>query len=196
MACEMNLDINWQPIRIVRRIDASDSVSVEEEIHLAIRMLPLLEDAEMRQLLKHILKARGWTEAEDGSLSKDIDGALATLSADGKELRLRQAESAEVSTSATVRVDRSKSRAEESAKKLLKEQLGALKDKEEGRLRGEALRKLTALEPELRAELQRALNQTYRRALEEKARRMGELESLQERGDEGGSYEVTVVVKA
>jgi len=58
------------------------------------------------------------------------------------------------------------------------------------------LEELGRHEPALRKELQEALNRTYRRALEAKARELGEVESLQEQGRADGTYEVTVVVKA
>jgi hypothetical protein len=67
---------------------------------------------------------------------------------------------------------------------------------ERARLEQANLEALPPLERDLRAELQAALNRTYRRALEQRAQQLGEVEAVRETGDPRGSYEVTITVRA
>lgn len=198
MACEMNLQIEWVGLkRRLRSVERKETLAVEGEIHLDIRMLPILEEAAMLQVLKEVLKERGWREQEDGSLTKEIGAAIAVLPPEGKTVTLRQKREKEIS--ATSGVSRDLSLDEKTAEKVARQEadrkLSEQKKKERAKLEEEIMRQLAALEPELKAEMQAALNQTYRRALEARAREMGELESLQESGDPGGSYEVTITVR-
>lgn len=199
MACGMNLELGLEGVRRVFRSSRAEAgVDVVDEVHLDVALLPVLPDAEMRDLAREVLREGGWTAREDGSLEKSFGAAVATLSPDGASvtLRVRAASTVSATGSAEVTSTRSETAAEREAAERAKERLEEISKRERERLAAENVKTLTREEPALRAEVQRALNRTYRKALETRARQMGEVESLHERGDERGSYEVTVVVKA
>lgn len=199
MTCGMNLELGLEALRRVYRSSrAEQGVEVIDEVHLDVAVLPVLSDAAMREIVREVLRGDGWTQRDDGSLEKSFGDAVATLSPDasGVTLRVRTATTVSATGSAAVEKDTGERAAQREAERRAAEALKAVADKERERLSAENMKALTREEPTLRAEVQRALNRTYRRALEERARQMGEVESINERGDEGGSYEVTVVVKA
>jgi FtsH ternary system domain X5 len=199
MACGMNLELGLEGVRRVFRTSrAEEGVDVVDEVHLDVALLPVLPDSEMRDIVREMLREGGWSAREDGSIEKVFGSAVATLSPDGASVTLRVRAESTVSATGTAEVTnkRSESAADREAAERAERQLEGLAKKERERLAAENVKTLTREEPEMRAEVQRALNRTYRKALETRARRMGEVESLNERGDEAGSYEVTVVVKA
>jgi hypothetical protein len=199
MACDMELQVGWAALRrAMRSIDVEGQASTTHEIHLQIRVLPILDDAQMRLILKQVLKERGWKESSDGSLSQQIGEATATVSADGKEVSLSLQKTTKIIVKARVEVkpDSSESELQKAASSSAKEEISSRTAAAKKQQEEEALLQLTRLEPELRSQLQSALNQVYKRALEEKAAQLGNLESSLEKQDDNGSYEVTVVVRA
>ncbi len=198
MTCGMNLELDLEALRrIYRTRSVEEGVEVEDEVHLGVALLPVLADDAMRAIVREMLRERGWTDAGDGSLEKGFGAAVATLSPDGRTVTLRAKGEAKVSASGRAAVagdDEAKAVSE--AERAAREKVNELAKRERERLAVENLKELARQEPALRGEVQEALNRTYRRALEERARQMGELESIDERGGEGGTYEVTVVVKA
>jgi hypothetical protein len=202
MPCGSNLEAAWEALRrVITSDNLKDQVHVEGVVHLEVKLLPLLGDARMKDMLRRTLREQGWTEDPDGGLSRDFNGATATLAPDGGAVTLRVTNTTEVQAKLQGSVAKTASNTEErEAVKELNAQAKAALDRQREqareRLEREQIRVLAAAEPELRAKLQEALNRTYREALEERARELGELESLQERGDVKGDYEVTVVVRA
>jgi hypothetical protein len=199
MACDMELQVGWAALRrSMRSIDVEGQVSTAHEVHLQVRVLPILDDVVMRQLLKQVLQERGWRENSDGSISKEVGEATATLSADGAEVTLSLKKDTKVVVSARVEVkkDSSESELQKAARSASAQALSSKKEQETQKQTEAALKELTSLEPQLRAQLQDALNQVYKRALEQKAAQMGNLESSLEKQEANGSYEVTVVVRA
>jgi hypothetical protein len=199
MACDMELQVGWAALRrAMRTIDVEGQASTTHEIQLQVRVLPILDETQMRQILKQVLKEKGWSENPDGSLSHTVGDAKATLSADGKEVTLALQKTSKIVVKARVEVksDSSESELQKAAKSAAKGEISSRTEAEKKRQEEEALKELTALEPELRSQLQSALNQVYKRALEEKAASMGNLESSLEKQEANGSYEVTVVVRA
>jgi hypothetical protein len=199
MACDMELQVGWASLRrTLRSVDVEGQVNSSHEIHLRVRVLPILDDTVMRQLLMQVLRERGWRENPDGSLSKEVGEATATLSADGAEVTLAIQKNTTVVVTARVEAkrDSSESDLKKAARTASAEDLSKKKVIETQRQAEAALKELTTLEPLLRAQLQEALNQVYKRALEQKAAQLGNLESSLEKQEPNGSYEVTVVVRA
>ncbi|MEZ4405701.1 MAG: hypothetical protein R3A52_04275 [Polyangiales bacterium] len=199
MACGLNLELGWEGVgRPIVSRDMKGTVHVEGEISVDVKMLPILQDEAMRALLQRVLAEKGWEKSPDGSMSKRFGSATATLSADGKTVTLKVEKQSEVSGRASVQQqdDESDTKAEQRAEREAEKNLEAEKGRVKTRLEEEGTRALLREEPGLRAALQEALNRVYREALEQRARELGEVESVQERGDVGGDYEVTVVVRA
>jgi FtsH ternary system domain X5 len=199
MPCGMNLELGWEGLgRIVRSKDRSQDVSAQDEIHVDVKLLPVLPEDQMRDILRRVLEADGWSKREDGSLTKNIDGVVAQLEPDGSKVVLRAVEKKTVTVSERRGFDKDTSD-EEIDKQLdegLSDQLKRATKAEEDALTRAAVAKLLGAEPSLREQLQTALNKVYREALEQRAKQLGQVEWVKEQGDPGGNYEVTLVVKA
>jgi hypothetical protein len=195
----MNLELGWEGLgRIVRSKDRSQDVSAQDEIHVDVKLLPVLPEEQMRDILRRVLEADGWSKREDGSLTKNIDGVVAQLEPDGTKVVLRAVEKKTVTVSERRGFDKDTSD-EEIDKQLdqgLSDQLKRATKAEEDALTRAAVAKLLGAEPSLREQLQTALNKVYREALEQRAKQLGQVEWVKEQGDPGGNYEVTLVVKA
>lgn len=198
MACGMDLRLQLEALRKVYKKNLEDTVAVEDAIHIEVRLLPILSEDAMRALIREVLAEKGWTEGADGALVKTLGETVATLDAAGKTVTLKSKATATVSAEGRVRErdDRTEKESEKEASRLAEEKLAEEKKAAQTKLALKNLEELGRHEPALRKELQEALNRTYRRALEAKARELGEVESLQEQGRADGTYEVTVVVKA
>lgn len=195
----MNLQLGWDGLPvIVRGADATGTVHVEDLVAIGVKLLPILELPAMRALLRDALRAAGWTEAPDGSLAKPFGEVVARLLPDASAVEVRATVRGEVTARATVQAAQGDDAAEVEARarEAAQAQVEAKRARAEEAARKETLARLAAEEGAVRGDLQRALNQVYRRALEDRARAMGEVESVQEAGDPSGSYEVTVVVRA
>jgi|LNFM01.1.fsa_nt_gb hypothetical protein len=195
----MNLELGWEGLgRIVRSKDRSQDVSAQDEIHIDVRLLPVLPEDEMREILRRVLEGDGWSRQPDGSLTKTIDGVQAELDADASKVVLRAVEKKTVTV--TERRGFDKDTSDEQIDKELDEgaktQLDRAAKAEQEALSRAAVAKLLGAEPTLREQIQTALNKVYREALEKRAKQLGAVEWVKEQGDPGGNYEVTLVVKA
>jgi hypothetical protein len=195
----MNLELGWEGLgRIVRSKDSSRDVSASDEIHVDVRLLPVLPEDEMKEILRKVMEADGWTRREDGSLTKDLQGVVAELEPDASKIVLR-AEAKKTVTVTERRAFDKDTREEEMDKELDKaatDQLERAVKAEQDALSRAAVARLIGAEPTLREQMQTALNKVYREALERRAKQLGEVEWVREQGDPGGNYEVTLVVKA
>ncbi|MBL8600615.1 MAG: hypothetical protein JNK72_01695 [Myxococcales bacterium] len=194
MACGLLLEAGWEGVARLRTEREKGTAHVEDEVRLQVTLLPLLDEGRMRALLRETLKAAGWAETADGGLSKSEGGVTASLTPDGREVVIRA--SATVEVEGVGRAQGDDEDAAREAQRAAKADLARVTAQAQEGLRAKTLGEIAAAEPGLRAALQTALNRVYREALEEKARSMGEVESIQEKGDARGSYEVTITVQA
>jgi glycyl-tRNA synthetase beta subunit len=199
MACGMNLELGWEGLgRIVRSKDRSQDVSAQDEIHIDVKLLPVLSEEQMREILRRVLEADGWSKQEDGSLTKNIEGVVAQLEPDASRVVLRAVEKKTIIVTERRRFDKDTNDEEidEQLEKGLTDQMERAKKAQEEALSRVAVAKLLGAEPSLREQVQTALNKVYREALEQRAKQLGSIEWVKEQGDPGGNYEVTLVVKA
>lgn len=197
----MLLELEWEALgRAVRTRDLEAKVHVEDRIAIPVRMLPVLQGDAMGATLREVLAAQGWEAQPDGSMTRVFGGVTATLDAGATTVTLGRAVDATVTATGSATVVEGdaadEARAARAAEALAERGLAAQRARVTARLEAENVAVLTREEPTVRAELQEALNRVYRRALEQRARELGEVESIDERGDVRGGYEVTVVVKA
>jgi len=201
MTCGMLLDLEWEALgKAVQTRELEGAVHVEDRVVIAVRMLPVLQGDAMGATLREVLAEQGWEAQPDGSMTRVFDGVTATLDAGASSVTVSRTADATVSAKGTAVAKegdaadeaRAKSVAQRNAEKALEAQRAQATEK----LQAENAQALTRAEPSVRAALQEALNRVYRKALEERARQLGEVESIDERGDVRGGYEVTVVVKA
>lgn len=201
MTCGMLLDLEWEGLgRPVRTKDVEAAVHVEDRVEIAVRMLPVLQGDAMGAALREVLAAQGWESQADGTMTRVFGEVTAELDAGATKVTIRRAAEATVSASGSARVEgadeRDEKRANAEALKRAEQALAQKQARATEKLEKENAEALLREEPGVRAALQEALNRVYRRALEERARQLGEVESVDERGDVRGGYEVTVVVKA
>jgi len=194
----MQLGLEWEPLaRTIRSNNLTDTVHVEDRVEIAVRMLPLLAGDAMGATLREVLAAQGWEAQADGSMTRVFGEVTASLDAAATTVTVRRAGEATVTASGAARVEdgdekRARAQANTAAERALEQE----RKRAEATIEAANAAALTREEPAVRAAVQEALNRVYRRALEERARQLGEVESVDERGDVRGGYEVTVVVKA
>lgn len=197
----MLLDVEWEPLaRTVRSDDLRDTVHVEDRVEIAVKMLPLLAGDAMGAALRDVLAAQGWEAQPDGTMTRTFGGVTASLDAGATTVTVTRVGEQAVKASGSARVEgegkREEAKAQAKADAAAERALEKERERATKALEAENAAALTREEPAVRAALQEALNRVYRRALEERARQLGEVESVDERGDVRGGYEVTVVVKA
>jgi hypothetical protein len=197
----MLLDLEWEALgRAVRTKDLDGVVHVEDRVVIGVRMLPVLPGDAMGATLREVLAEQGWAAQPDGTMTKGFGGVTATLDAGATSVTVARVVDAEIKGSGAARAivgdEADEKRAKAAAKEQAEKALEAQRAKVTAKLEAENAAVLTREEPAVRAALQEALNRVYRRALEQRARQLGEVESIDERGDVRGGYEVTVVVKA
>ncbi len=198
MTCGMQLVLEWEPLtRTVRSDNLTDTVHVEDRVEIAVRMLPLLAGDAMGATLREVLAAQGWEAQVDGTMTRVFGEVTASLDAGATTVTVRRAGEATVTASGSAAVkDGDEKKALAKANTAAEKALEQERKRAGAKLEADNAAALTREEPAVRAALQEALNRVYRRALEERARQLGEVESVDERGDVRGGYEVTVVVKA
>lgn len=199
MACGLNLLLGWEGIqnpRITKNLGGK--AHAESVLTLTVKLLPIVGDAEMRELLRRVLEADGWARQSDGTMTRRLGAGVACLSADGETVTLTVEATAEVRATATVEQGEGESdtKAERRALAEAKKNLVQAQARAKEGLQTASAQALLREEPGLREAIQTALNKVYREALEKRARALGEVESVQERGEASGDYEVTVVVRA
>lgn len=166
---------------------ASQTVRSSDAVDLGVDLLGILPEVEMGEILAEELKADGWkakgSTSGDGGLTKKVGDTVASLSEDKKTIRIELGTKTQVTASA-----RTKRQAKEDAKR----QGEALK----GKLDAETTQALTKAEADLRDALASVVQRTYKRALERRAAKLGEVQSVHEGQTADGDIEVTIKIKA
>ena len=162
--------IEWkQAERVVRS---------EDELQVDLDLLDILPAADMHRLLQEELVADGWRREGD-LLSTDLDGARVELREGRIEVQLADDAVVTATRATQAEADVAARGAAETAQVSLDKQV---------------VKRLSQLDKDLRAMMQDALKRTYRRALEERARTLGDVESIEERVGDDGEVEVTIKV--
>ncbi len=153
--------------------------AVADVFRMEVDLLPILPRPEMLERLAEALAEAGWTRRGDvvETTRKDVVVSLR----DG-QLEARVKRQGRVSGSGASAAE-ARVAANEAAERA------------EGRMQAQLTRELQALEVELRPEIEQAVQRVYVAALEAKARRMGEVQSVLERVDENGQAELVIKVK-
>lgn len=160
-----------------------------------VRLLPVLGPEHQDRILREELERVGWSRNADGSVSKTIGRATATLAAGSDVVVVEIASDTTASATATVE-------ARASSEEVLRRATAEAAD----RLARDVADKTRALVAENIRDLEQALavvqrdvtaatNATTKRALEQRATSLGTIEQSIEGKDEAGGYELTIVVK-
>ncbi len=197
MACSLLLEVGWNGVaRTMLTRDLKGEAHADDSVRIDVRLLPLLGDGRMREILRGVLVRQGWVSTPEGGLEKAFGEAVAVFDPETLVVVLSARASVEVSARGSAVSSGDAGAADEAALVQATKALAAKELAESQRLASQVTQSLIRDEPGLRSALQEALNRTYREALEERARQMGEVEGVVEQGDVRGGYEVTVVVMA
>jgi hypothetical protein len=199
MPCGASLEIGWIPVR--KTVKRDEDVGESDHVEVAVRILPILEQEQLDEILRQELEAHGWTRQADGSMTKSFGEALATLPAGGDTVRLESQSTRSISASATVETrvreedlegqaavgDKA---AQEAEARLAKARAAA-----RAALVQQNIDQLVAVQEELQTELADVTTGATKRALETRAGQLGAIESMVESRGENGGYELTIKVK-
>ncbi|MEZ4466645.1 MAG: hypothetical protein R3F60_22660 [bacterium] len=173
--------IRWR--EAVTRVTERGTVAASDRLELGVELLPILPEAEMVALLREALCDDGWSPSADGGLVRQLPGgAEARLAADGRSVQLRIEGTRAVQATADTQV--------EAQQALSRNEVAARE-----RLAAELAQRLDRAEADLQGSLADHVQRIYVRALKEKAARLGEVTSIDERTDEAGGLELTIKVK-
>ncbi len=183
------------------RISVSDSrrehVVVDDCVTTGLELLAILPQRRMGELLAHELEARGFERdekdptsmtREDGEISIRVDLEKGTIGVRIRSEKDVEAQAALSRASATQDNQELKTELEGRVQKRLEAAIAAEKKK----LTDEAATVLDKKLRDLRAELDGATTAVTRKALQEKAAQLGEIEEITE--DESGSITIKVRV--
>jgi hypothetical protein len=164
-------------------VQATRNVSASDEVCIQIALLPILGESRMRELVKDALRQDGWTDDGQGGLTRSMgDGLKATLDKDGSTVTVTQTQSQTVTGA---------SRNANEAARLAEENAARAKDS----VKRAATTALGRVEGDVRAALDAAVQRVYVTALEEKARSLGQLQSMERIEGADGTVEVVLKVR-
>lgn len=189
-------------LEVVETIRESDEdVTSHDHVEVPLRVLPILERRALDDLVRDELAARGWEREPDGSLAKQFGDAVATLPAGASAIRLAVVEEGRVSVSVSEKVsiaegdEAARARANARADEKVAAKLALAAEQARARLVQENIEKLQKEYEAVREEAATVVNTVTRRALEQRARAIGAIESLTESRGADGGYELSITVK-
>ncbi len=163
---------------------ANQHVTASDELCIDVSLLPILGADAMRALLINELTSIGWQQTADGGREKTIrPGLVATLSADGTTVTIAMTAEKDVAGSG-----RSDAEAKVAA--------AANAEQATAHVKRAATTALASAEADVRAALEAAIQKVYVDALEQKAKSMGQVESIERGTSADGSLEITIKVRA
>lgn len=194
----MNLELGWIPVR--KSVKLGTDVAADDAIEIDVRLLPIIDETALGELLREELVRRGWSRGEDGSLTKRFGEATATLPAGSGTITLAIEGATSVSVDATEEGrgpegDAAVEQAvQDRAQKTAERRLDVAAQNARRSLEQRNASELLAAEPDLRKDVNDAVNATTKRALERRAAALGTIESVKE-NNEGDGYELTITVR-
>lgn len=199
MPCGLALEAGWIPVR--RTVDLDDTVKVGDHIEIAVRLLPILDEGTLDGMVRDALERRGWTRQPDGAMTRQLGEVTTTLPPGSATIRLSVERSTEIQASATEsgtakeEDTAAQDEIEAKARRKAEAQLDKARRAAAWRQTQENNEALERAAEELRGELDALVNEVTRAALERRAASLGQIESVNERRDGDGRYEVSIVVK-
>lgn len=191
MPCDLQVEL--VQLSIQREAD----VEVSDHADLQIHLLPVLPRERLDDILREELVARGWTATEDGTLTKKIGDAVATLPPGSRTIRITLSSEASVTASAEANKRVARGTRDEVVREVEAQaasKLAAAAESAQRRLEEETAERLLTVWRELRGEIDAVTTATTRRSIEQRAAEIGTIESIEDGQGEGG-YELTITVK-
>lgn len=166
----------------IRLFEATAVAESEDQFGMDLALLDILPAQDMVALVRDELKKAGWRPTKDGGMATVIEGASVKLEPDGSKITVQTRETKKVTGRAA---------SQASAKNSAQKSATAAKDE----LARAVTKKLMRVEPAIREQVQKVLQKVYVEALQQKARALGEVESIDERRDSNGELELTIKIK-
>lgn len=164
-------------------------VHVDDGIELQLELLDVLPRERLSALLRRELVAEGFSEREDGSFQKEVEGIQVVVDASTGTVTIRRDESHEVEGSASA-VVLSTEAAE--GQRIASDAVATQIEQETQRLQDELTESLEQHLPAIRKMLDRLSTRVVAEALKERAAELGEIEEISEDPDTGS---LTIRVK-
>ncbi len=162
---------------------SSSTIEASDELCIAVSLLPVLEPSRLRDILRAALRDDGWHDANDGGLVVDLgNGLAAALSADGLSVHVEKTQTRVVTATGSTQQAADLAAAQQSEQATAHAKRGATTS-------------LAAAEGDVRARLEGVIQKVYGTALEEKARSMGQLESMQRTVGADGTVELVLKIR-
>jgi len=164
-------------------------VHVDDGIELQLELLDVLPRERLGELLRAELIAEGFTEEEDGTFRKEVEGIDVRVDAATGTVTIRRGESHEVERKASA-VVLSDEAAE--GRRIASDAVAAQIEQEEQRLQAELTEQIAEHVPAIRQMLDRISTRVVGEGLKERAAELGEIEEISEDPDTGN---LTIRVK-
>ena len=162
---------------------SSVDLSASDELCIAVSLLPVLSPERLAEILRQTLRDDGWKNSDDNTLHVDLaDGLHAELASDATSVRVTR-----TTTKTVTGTGNTKSVADQAA--------AAQAKRAEHDLKRTATTSLASAEGDVRARLEAVVQKVYATALEEKARSMGQLESMQRTVGADGTVELVLKIR-
>jgi hypothetical protein len=185
------------------RITVKESVTREiqagDEISSQLELLEILPAETMGQLLRGELKARGFQENDDGTLSRTAANITVTVDPCNGEVTVRAEAKEKVTVEGTKDasawddVGPSRETITDKVREQLRQDLDKRVDREQERLQSQATDELEDALQALQPEIGEIVNRVTREALKQKAAQMGTIKEITE-DDQSGSMTIKVEV--
>jgi hypothetical protein len=193
----MNIQLGWLSVR--RTVSLGDDVTEGDHIEIAVYLLPLADPASLAEWVRGALEKQGWTREADGTMTKTFGEARATLARDGSKVTLAAegglAVRVQASAEKTGEEVQAAAEAESAARAEATRRLEEAREGARRQLVADNERKILEAEPTLRREIDQAVNEATKVALERRARALGTIENVNETTDEDGRYRLRIEVR-
>lgn len=184
------------------RESVTDTVRASDESVCDLHLTPILDPESMAELLRQALERRGFTEAEDGRLSKtdtiDGNGEVILVDLELMEVVVRASEQKTLETEVVAEgLGESDHEARRDAhRELARRRQGARTDHDRAEevLQEDLTDALAAGESRRKRDLNEAIQEAYAEALKRKARQLGDVIEVREGTNEAGEYELVIRV--
>jgi hypothetical protein len=194
MPCGAQLEV------VQASVQREDDIHVTDHADIEIRVLPILPRERIDEIVRQHLKEHGWAEQPDGSLEKEFGDTIAVLPPDSNTIRVTLSgdRSVQVTSNVKQNIQQGDEEARAGVQRKAEEQaarkLADASDEARREMEADIADRLLRAWREVKAEVDQAVNDTARQALQERASQLGHIESIEEgRGSNG--FEVTITVR-
>lgn len=176
----------------------SDTIQANDKATHKIDLEAVVPDGEMSDIVGASLEAAGWERQEDGSFEKRVGDVTLRWDLESSEVEARVEASQSVSQDVHAEGrGYDQSHAQTDAQRRLELETQRVKDAiagEQERLQQQLTQKLSESEQARVREINEVLQRAYAEAVKRKARRLGNVTSVEESTSDDGEYQLTITI--